>query len=96
MNADQVVLVALDRDEADALSCQSEKSGDVAKWLDGRKKVRAALRRDPDELVEQMARAIEPWAWAKIYDNDHRLDPKRARSLDQARAVLAALGGPNE
>lgn len=56
--------------------------GDEARGLSWIPRVRASLDRDPDELVEQVARAIE---------SNERMS--RSRYRDMAEAAVAALTG---
>lgn len=99
------VIVVLDRDEARA---DVERLGILPSVLKGEPlptldALRAALQRDPDELVEQVAEAIyglarSAWNQGKLnYATgpkwERLTDWQRKGYLDMARAAIAALTG---
>jgi hypothetical protein len=90
MNANQVVIV-MDREVAERTSAKKWLASDGPKMAEA---CRAALDRDPDELVERGAAALQerhiPSGWGISFDDcsDEIQDEYRA----MARSVLAVLG----
>lgn len=105
--ASSKVIVVLDRDEAeDVASCVDalDWSGDpVAPAVQGQAAIRAALDRDPDALIEQVAKALygaglSEWTqgglnYATGPEWDRLADWQRHAYLNKAEAVLAAITG---
>lgn len=86
------VIVILDRDEAEGLTTDpSESSGsDNRNRRAGKVKVRAALDRDPDALVEQVAAAMLVAGWPS--ETPLREGSEQHQFLVRlARAALAAI-----
>ena len=97
MKANQVVIV-MDRAEAeetaDALGFAQGNGYDSPANGSAQMVMAAALDRDPYELVEQIARTLDPSAfdeWA-MTDGGFPMVMKRTAATDQARSVLAVLG----
>jgi hypothetical protein len=93
MNANQVVIV-MDREGAEMIERVTAGAliGSPTRAVNA--PVRAALDRDPDELVEQIARTLDPPAfdeWAKT-DGGLPFAFRRTEATDKARSVLAVLG----
>lgn len=86
MNANQVVIV-MDREEAKALSVRPSRSK-ISHRVSGRKKIRAALDRDPDAET-LIAAALEPIPFR--CEDPGCCDKQREKARAQADAVLHAL-----
>lgn len=79
------VILVMDRDRAEVMAAR--KSGNL-EWLRGIAEIRAALDRDPDALVEQIAKALDPDAFS-----DEGLLVHRLVARDRAETALAAITG---
>lgn len=94
------VIVVLDRAGAEAIAAGREmETGELAAYSRAISDLNAALGRDREALIEQVAKAIDPGAFTTRLDDPCAFvfsEADRCRARDRARAALAAIEGTDQ